>query len=39
MEVKSFANRTGRTRTQQLVTDALLAAICCCSRIHVDPHR
>ena len=28
MEVKSFANRTGRTRTQQLVTDALLAAMC-----------
>ena len=28
MDVKSFANRTGRTRTQQLVTDALLAAMC-----------
>ena len=27
MDVK-FANRTGRTRTQQLVTDALLAAMC-----------
>ena len=28
MDVKSFANRTGRTRTQQLATDALLAAMC-----------
>lgn len=27
MDIK-FANRTGRTRTQQLVTDALLAAMC-----------
>ncbi len=28
MDVKSFANRTGRTRTQQMATDALLAAMC-----------